>query len=53
MTPYSDPQGLIVQALEQGVPGSVLTQQAPQFADLINRLEAASAVVAWAVVAVP
>ena len=40
MTPYSDPQGLIVQALEQGVPGSVLTQQAPQFADLINRLEA-------------
>ena len=39
-TPYSNPQGLIVQALEEGVPGSVLIQQAPQFADLINRLEA-------------
>jgi hypothetical protein len=39
-TPYSNPQGLIIQALEEGVPGSVLVQQAPQFADLINRLEA-------------
>ena len=39
-TPYSNPQGLIVQALEEGVPGSILIQQAPQFADLINRLEA-------------
>ena len=39
-TKYSNPQGLIVQALEEGVPGSVLIQQVPQFADLINRLEA-------------
>jgi hypothetical protein len=38
--PYSNPQGLIVQALEEGVPGSVLIQQVPQFADLINQLEA-------------
>ena len=38
--PYSDPRGLIVQALEEGVPGSFLIQQNPIYADLINQLEA-------------
>lgn len=38
--PYSNPQGLIVQALEAGVPGSVLIEQNPIYADLINQLEA-------------
>jgi len=39
-TKYSNPQGLIVQALEAGVPGSVLIEQNPIYADLINQLEA-------------
>ena len=39
MTPFSDARSLIMQALQQGIPGSLLAEQNPQFAGLIDVVE--------------